>query len=347
MVSLKDIAERAQVSTTTVSHVLNGTRHVHPDTVERVLKAVKELNYKPNMLARSLRRRQTRTIGLLVSDIENPFFTEVARMVETTAHERGYNVILCNTDENPAKETLYVDVLFAKQVDGLIVAPAPGDHAFLRAYLDQGAKVVFVNRYIPDVSVPTVIGDDEEAMYALAKRLLESGHRRLGAVLGIESVTTTQLRLAGMRRALQEHGLALDDVWVFPGQARREGGFKAAHALVGLPQPPTAIIAFNRLMLDGILLGLLDLAPHLVRQVEITGFGYSPVAHVCQSCQYYVAQPSYELGRVATTMLLDDLTGTAPLKVEQTILKNHLEEFGPASGASPDWASFAYHPAVT
>lgn len=335
MVRLRDIAERAGVSTTTVSHVLNGSRYVHPATVERVLKAVQELNYRPNMLARSLRRRQTHTIGLLVSDIENPFFAELARQVETTAYERGYNVVLCNTDENRDKEILYVDVLFAKQVDGLILAPAPGDHAFLRAYLDGGARVVFVNRYIPGLSAPAVVADDEGAMYALVSRLLESGHRRLGAIVGLESVTTTQSRLAGLRRALESHGQTLDDTWLVRGEVRREGGRRAAQALAQMPDPPSAVIAFNNMTFDGVLLGLLEFAPHLVSRIEVTGFGYSLVAHACRSCRYYVAQPSYEMGRVAATMLLDALTGAAPLEARRIVLENPLVEMvlgeGPAA----------------
>lgn len=326
MVRLRDIAERAGVSTTTVSHALNGSRYVHPATVERVLKAVQELNYRPNMLARSLRRRQTHTIGLLVSDIENPFFAELARQVETTAYERGYNVVLCNTDENRDKEILYVDVLFAKQVDGLILAPAPGDHAFLKAYLEDGARVVFVNRYIPELPAPAVLADDEGAMYELASRLFENGHRRLGAIVGLESVTTTQSRLAGLRRALEEHGQTLDDAWLMRGEVRREGGRRAAQALVQMPDPPSAVIAFNNMTFDGVLLGLLELAPHLVGRIEVTGFGYSPVAHACQSCRYYVAQPSYEMGRVAATMLLDALTGEAPLEARQIVLQNPIVE---------------------
>ncbi len=340
MANLKDIAQRAGVSTATVSHVLNGSRHVHPTTVESVLKAVQDLNYKPNMLARSLRRRQTGTIGLLVSDIEMPFFTNMARMVETTAYQRGYNVVLCNTDENLAKEIMYVDVLFAKQVDGLILAPTPGDHAFLKAYLDGSAQVVLVNRYLPGLSTAAVICNEGDAMHALASRLLRSGHRRLAAILGLTGITTTESRLAGLRGALEEHGLSFDNVWFFPGEARREGGYKAARALIELAQRPTAVIAFNASILEGVLLGLLDLAPHLIQQIEVTGFGYSPVARACQSCTYYVAEPAYELGRVAATMLLDALTGVTPLKAEHTILKKYVTEFEPMAGIGPDWATF-------
>jgi LacI family transcriptional regulator len=227
VVRIRDIAQRAGVSTTTVSHVLNSSRHVHPDTEARVLKAVEELNYHPNMLARSLRRRETHTFGLLVSDIENPFFTEMAHSVETTAYERGYNVILCNTDEELAKEILYVRVLFSKQIDGLILAPAPGDHSYLKPYLASDARVVFVNRYIEGIPTPAVICDDADSTYALASRLLGAGHRHIGVLVGL-NVSTTQQRIAGLERALREYGLSLSDVWVCEGQSRREGGYQAA-----------------------------------------------------------------------------------------------------------------------
>jgi LacI family transcriptional regulator, fructose operon transcriptional repressor len=330
MTRIRDIAQRAGVSTTTVSHVLNESRHVHPDTRERVLEAVRVLDYKPNMLARSLRRRQTQTIGLLVSDITNPFFADVARAVETAAYERGYSVILCNTDEDIRKEVMYVDALFAKQVDGLILAPSYGDHAFLRPYLDYGARIVIVNRSAPDAPVPVVVADDEQSSFDLADRLLSDG-RRLGAIVGLRGVSTTEERLAGLSRALVKHGQSLADVWMHCGQARREGGYKSARELSQLSDPPSAVIAFNSLMLDGILLGLLDVAPHLLRQIEVTGFGYSPVARACQSARYYVAQPARELGLVAATLLLDVLAGVAPWRTERIVLKNQLLDLGQLS----------------
>ncbi|HEY9076072.1 MAG TPA: LacI family DNA-binding transcriptional regulator [Anaerolineaceae bacterium] len=330
MTSIQDIARRAGVSATTVSHVLNKSRYVHPNTVERVMQAVRELNYKPNMVARSLRRRQTHTIGLLVSDIESPFFTELARSVENTAYERGYNTILCNTDENPEKEISYVEVLFAKQVDGLILAPTPGEHTYLRRYVDDGAKVVFVNRFLPGFNSPAVIGDDEMIMVKVISHLITQGHRRFGVVIGIESVTTTQNRLLGLKKALEMYGLSMADAWVFPGEARREGGHRAAKAFISLEKMPTAIITFNSVMHDGFLLGLLDLAPHLINRLEIIGFGYSLAARVRQSAYHYIAQPTYQIGRIATNLLLDAIDKGVPLKAEQIVLENEL--VGPVSG---------------
>ena len=332
MSSIKDIAARAGVSTTTVSHVLNKSRYVHPDTVARVLQAVEALKYKPNMLARTLRRRTTNTIGLLVSDVENPFFSEVARAVEAAAYQRGYNMIFCNTDENLEKEILYVDVLFAKQVDGLIISPVPGDHTYLNHYLEENQRIVFVNRYIEGFPCPSVVSDDEEAMYALTKGLLQSGHQRLGAVIGLESATTTLRRLEGLKRALAEFGKSLQDLWQFHGNARREGGYEAARQVIQLSEPPSAIIAFNGLMMDNFLLGLLDLAPQLISRIEITGIGYSLVARACHTSRRYIRQPSYEVGDRAANLLLDILTGKCAWNTHQVIMPNIIVGNGSSDG---------------
>lgn len=324
MPRIRDIASRAGVSTTTVSHVLNQTRPVRAETAARVTKAVSELGYKPNILARSLRRRQTNTIGLLVSDIENPYFTELARAVETTSYERGFNVILCNTDEDVNKERLYVDLLFAKQVDGIILAPAPGDHGFLQSHLDDGALVVCVNRTAPGVPLPAVLGDDEDSMYALVYALLQDGHRRLGAIVGIQTVSTTVNRLKGVERAIAQYGLTLDDVWLFPGGARYEGGMQAAADLVTATTRPTAVVAFNSLMLDGILMGIHAHDAGLLRNIEITGFGYSKLLHVCRSSRRYVDQSAREVGRRAASLLLDVVTGAADRRLQTIVVQNTL-----------------------
>lgn len=333
MSSIKDIATLAGVSTTTVSHVLNKSRFVHPDTVAKVMSAVAELRYKPNMLARSLRRQKTNTIGLLVSDVENPYFTEVAHAVEAAASKRGYNMIFCNTDEDLDKEILYVDVLFAKQVDGLIISPVPGDHSYLSHYLEKNHRIVFVNRYIEDFPCPAVVSDDGEAMQALVSQLLESGHRKLGVILGLEPASTTVERLKGMAQALNDYGIGLEDVWQYHGNARREGGYHAAESLIGMSDQPTAVVAFNSVMLDGFLLGLLDKAPHLLGKIEVTGNGYSLVARACQPSKRYIRQPSYEVGTVAANLLLDFLTGKQEWDTRKYIVPNEIAGHRVKNGA--------------
>ncbi len=313
MARIRDIAERAGVSSTTVSHVLNGSRPVHPKTVARVRQAIEDLQYTPNMLARSLRRRQTNTIGLLISDIENPYFAEIAYTVEKVAYERGYNLVLCNTDESHAKEVRYAEVLFAKQVDGLILAPAAGDHRYLASYLSHGERVVLVNRYVPDIAAPAVIADDEAAMYALATRFLQDGHRRIGMIVGTEGASTTLERLRAMQCALDDYGLSFDEAWQFRGGSRRAGGRAAARAFVDLPsaQRPTCVICFNAVMHDGFLLGLTDLAPALLAEVVTGASGSSLVARLCPSARYVLDAPAYQIATVASNLLLDILSGVA------------------------------------
>ena len=323
---IKDIAERAGVSPTTVSHVLNNSRPVHPKTVARVRKAIEELQYTPNMLARSLRRQQTNTIGLLVSDIENPYFSELGYAVEKTAYERGYSLILCNTDESHEKEVRYAEVLFAKQVDGLILAPAPGDHAYLAPYLARNERVVLVNRDVPDIAAPAVLGDDEESVFNLASRFLEQGHRRLGAIIGLETVSTTVNRLRGLGRAMEAFGLSLDDVWIFHGGAREAGGRAAAQAFAALPERPTCILAFNGVMLDGFLLGISDRVPELLPNVELGSLGLTSLARVFGSTRFCATPSAHEIGHTAANLLLDILSGAVSWHTGRIIVPNTLVE---------------------
>jgi DNA-binding LacI/PurR family transcriptional regulator len=329
LIRIKDIAERAEVSVTTVSHVLNKSRYVHPDTEARVQKAIQDLDYRPNMLARSLRRHETHTIGLLVSDISNKYFTDVARAGETPAHNRGYNMILCNTNEDQSKEALYFDVLLAKQVDGLIVAPAPGDHTYIQNHIQHGACVVLVNRYLNDIQAPAVVCDDEEAAYNLMDSLLAAGHRRVGAIIGHENVSTTQDRLNGLKHAAAKYSLAPEDLWIYPAQSRQEGGYRAAQEIAQMSQPPTSVISFNSVMLDGFLLGLVDQAAHLIKEIEFTGFGYSHLARVFRPNGVYISQPAQQVGASATKLMLDFLTGAAAWNTEKIVLHNAIVSFQP------------------
>jgi DNA-binding LacI/PurR family transcriptional regulator len=338
LIRIRDIAERAGVSVTTVSHVLNKSRRVHPETESRVLQAIQDLDYRPNMLARSLRRHETHTIGLLVSDINNKYFTDVARAVETAAYNRGYNMILCNTNEDQTKEAMYFNVLLAKQVDGLIVAPAPGDHTYIQNHIQHGACMVLVNRYLSDVQAPAVVCDDEEAAYHLLDSLLAAGHRRVGAIIGHENVSTTQDRLNGLYRAAAQHALPSNDLWIYPAQSRQEGGYHAAQEIAKMIAPPTSVISFNSVMMDGFLLGLVDHAPHLIKEIEFTGFGYSHLARVFRPNGKYISQPAQQVGATATKLLLDFLTGAAAWNTEKVVLHNSIVSFQPevAVNLQPD-----------
>jgi len=329
MANIRDIARLAGVSIATVSHVLNETRPVLPETRERVLSAARELDYQPNMVARSLRRKHTETIGLVVSDIDTPYISEFIHSVEATASERGYCVILCSSGESVEREASQIEMLLAKQVEGLILIPAAGRHAFLKDHLRRGARIVLANRYLRGVPCPAVIADDEEAAYALTRCLLQKGHRRVGAASWVEGVSTYENRWKGFARALEEWGISPAGSWRFRGNSRPDDGRLAARQLAALDSPPTAVVCFNSLVRDGIILELFSLAPHLLTEIEIAGFGYSALANLAGSSRHYVVQPSHEIGTAAASYLLDVLGGIRDWNPsDRIVVRTSLAEFG-------------------
>ncbi|MGC8780629.1 MAG: hypothetical protein ACP5UQ_07165 [Anaerolineae bacterium] len=220
-------------------------------------------------------------------------------------------------------------MLFGKQVDGLILAPAPGDHTYLAHYLARGERVVVINRQVPDIAAPAVLGDDEQSFFTLASRFLADGHRFLGAITGLESVQTTVDRLRGLERAISPYGLSLGDVWLYPGQARPAGGRAAAQAFIGLASRPTCVLSFNSVMHDGFLLGLNDLAPQLLNEVETGALGCSPLARLCACSRFCLEVPSYRVGQIAANLLLDILSGVATWHTDRIIVENTLVELHP------------------
>src|SRR5215218_7202424 len=224
MPTIREVAEQAQVSVSTVSHVINHTRFVDPETQERVRRAIKVLGYRPNLLARSLRRRETRTIGLLVPDNANPFFAEFARVIEDAGFAEGYSVILCNSDRSEAKEETYIDVLLAKQVDGLIVISSTDRIDLLQRVIDVGVPLVVVDRNLPDLSVSQALVANEQGGYLAGRYLVELGHRRVGCIGGPSEGNPSWDRVLGFKRALAEAGVSLLSEAIVSGDFRYPSG---------------------------------------------------------------------------------------------------------------------------
>src|SRR5579884_3507885 len=240
MVSIKDVAEAAGVSTATVARVLSNGVHVRPAVRERVMATVERLGYRPNLVARSLRSQQSTTIGLIVSDIRNPFFTSISRAVEDTAYEQGYSLMLCNTDENPEKETIYLNLMQDAGIAGIIFSPTRQTIAkFNTVHLSFPA--VIVDRSIPGGDVDAVLLDNTDAGYRLTTHLIENGYRRIAALCG-EMSTTGREREAGYEKALREHGLTPAAEQVKYVQPKVEAGHAATLKLLDASQPPDALL---------------------------------------------------------------------------------------------------------
>jgi len=306
---ISDVARRAGVSTATVSHVINGTRHVSEETRARVLAAIAELEYLPSAVARSLKTKSTGTLGVTVSDISNPYFTAIVRGIEDVASANDYNVIICNTDEDKDKEQRYLRVLLAKRIDGLIIAPTGFPSPLLETMQAAGIPIVLVDRSVEGMNLPIIKVDNEAGAYQAVSHLIQDGHQRIGIITGLPQVSTSHERYAGYERALQEHDLPTDPRLVRIGYSKPEGGFRAALDLLGADQRPTALFTTNNLMTMGALMALRHLGLSCPGDVAIIGFDDHDWAPIFVPPLTVVSQPTYEVGTTAAELLIGIVRG--------------------------------------
>lgn len=302
MASIKDVAEAAGVSTATVSRVLSDKPHVRPELRKRVWAAVEELNYRPNLVARSLRSQTSDTIGLIVSDIRNPYFTDTSRAVEDTTYSQGYSLILCNTDENPEKEEIYLDLMHAKKVAGVIFSPTR-DAAQTFSDLRPSFPTVIIDRAVDSDDVDMVLIDNVESAYRLAVHLIKNGYRRIAALFG-EMSTTGRQRREGFEKALEEHGLtpAADLVRYIP--PRIDVGHTIARDMLQSENPPEAIFTSNSMLTAGALLAIRECGRTIPDDVALAGFDETTWSTLVEPGITVLAQPTYDIGKTATELLL-------------------------------------------
>jgi LacI family fructose operon transcriptional repressor len=331
-VGIKDVAKTAGVSPATVSRVLAG-RPVDPAMQARVQAAVKSTGYRPNLAARRLRSQHSNTIGLIVADIRNPFFTEVSRTIERIAAARGLRVIVCNTDEDPAQEAQYLELMQQERVTGIVLAPSR-QRVEMAGSLSLDCPVVLIDRALPAAQKDSVLLDNEAMAGLLVEHLHAQGHRHLAGLFGAESSTGIERR-AGFERAAQRLGMTTEAIAVphAPGEAE--------HAVANLlrgPTRPDALVASNGVMLLTILRALRSLDLTVPGDIALAGFDNNDWMEFVGDGLTVIEQPVEEIGRTAMTMLLDrfDYPDAAVRKV---VLTGRLVTRG--SSASPSVAEFA------
>jgi len=318
--TIQDVARHAGVAAVTVSRVINNASYVGEETRARVEAAITALGYVPNRLARGLRSKQTQTLGLVLTDITNPFWTTVARGVEDVASSHHFNVIFCNTDESEAEQAKELTGLVQKRVDGVLLVPAASSAepvAFLR---EQGVPVVVVDRRVPDCTVDSVRCDSEQGAYELVRLLLNLGHTCIAALSGPEKVSTARDRAAGYRRALAEKGLDSDAEIVLNGPFTQAGGYEMARQALALIPRPTAFLAANNFIAVGAYQAVREAGLNVPEDIAIVGFDDLPTWLVMEPFLTVAAQPAYEMGRRATEMLLGRLGREAPVECREIVL---------------------------
>ncbi|MGC8787476.1 MAG: LacI family DNA-binding transcriptional regulator [Anaerolineae bacterium] len=320
MATMKDVAQAAGVSVTTVSHVINETRYVSEELRERVLKAMEELNYHPNTLARSLRQGISHTIGLIVPDNSNPFFADVARAVETRGFEAGYSTILCNSDGQLEKELAYVNVLLAKQVDGVIFIAASSQSEHIMLLTEEQVPVVIADRQMPDAEVDVVLVDNYRGGYLATEYLISLGHHRIGCITGPSDTTPSADRVRGYKHALTSAGLPVDEDLIVRGDFRYASGISGAQKLLDLEKPPTAIFACNDVMAMAAMAAIREKGLSIPDDISIIGFDDIPQASFTSPPLTTVAQPIQDIGRIATDLLIERMSGSASLPSRRVVL---------------------------
>jgi len=288
-----------------VSHVINGSSRRSRDGGAGAAHKVERLDYHPNAVAQSLRTRRTHAIGAVVSDITNPFFATLVRGAEDTAIEAGYSLIVCNSDESPQKEDRYVRLLRRRQMDGLLISPVgDGSSKAVQELPHWRTPFVFIDRRAKGIKADAVLSDNVDGAYQATKHLIERGHRRIGIILGIKGATTTEERLAGYRKALDEAGVPFSDELTAYGGYRVEGGQKVTEEFLSLPEPPTAIFSTNNLMTIGVLQTLIHHEIVIPRDMAVVSFDDLDLGELFQPPLTAVTQNPYEIGKVAMEILL-------------------------------------------
>lgn len=308
--TIQDVADLARMSTSTVGRAIGGYGSVSPAARERIAAAATQLGYRRNSLARSMITGTTHTIGIVVADIENPFFARAARAIADVAHQRGYEVLLVNSDEDPTTERAAVRTLFEKRVDGLIIAPASTEaYPSLSELPARGTPVVLLDRTLPGIEADTVVVDNDEAARNAVAHLVRLGHRRIGLVTSRESIHTNRMRLAGYRKGMEVAGLAVDIELIRMADDTRLGAILETERVLGLPDPATAIFSTDNLMTLGAFDALQRGGYRVPEDVSLVGFDDLDWTTLVRPALTLVAQPVYELGATAASRLLARIAG--------------------------------------
>lgn len=302
MSTLRDVAKKAEVSITTVSRVINNPEKVRTDTRERVQKAMRLLDYKPSRVAQRLRgtKGKSKLLGLIIPDIQNPFYSNIVRGIEDVAYGNNYAVILCNSDENPSKERFYLNVLRSESVDGVILPPIHQYGKIVEEIIDSGIPVICVDRKFAKEPVDTVVINNERGAYSAVSHFIEKGHKQIAIITSISKFSTFQERQEGYCRALKENGIEFDKTLVREADTRSSEDARAITLdLLKSKNPPTALFVTNNLMSLGALKAIKELNFQIPNDISLIMFDDMPWATVISPSLTAVKQPGYEMGRRA------------------------------------------------
>ncbi len=324
MATIKEVAEQARVSVATVSRVVNNSGYVSADLRERVEEAMHSLNYRPSALARSLRRQETHTIGVLVPQLNQPFFSTLTFALEKTLFASDYRTLICSSEEDAVKEAAYIDILLRQRVDGVVLVPTGRSAETVNRLLQARIPVVLIDRDLPGLPINRVLSDNHGGAYAGVQHLIDLGHRQIALIGGPPHSQAMQSRTEGAARAFQAAGIEIDpNLVVIDTRYELDIGYRAAIRLMQYRQPPTAIFALTDVIAVGVLHAAAELGLRLPDELSVMGFDDIPLASYVIPELTTVAQPIYEMGQTAVEILMRHL-GNTDARLETITLDTRL-----------------------
>jgi LacI family transcriptional regulator len=326
-VTLKDIARRSGVSISIVSRVLNkktARYRISRDTEKIVLKTARELNYRPNQLARGLRLKKTHTIGLVAPDLSNPFFAYIIKSAQTAAHQTGYSLVVCDTDEDLKLEIEHVSLLQSKGVDGLIVMPVGQKFQHFESLVNHHVPIVLVDRCFDEIATHTVVIDNYGGALEGVEYLIQNGHRRIAIIQGLPNTYTSRERFRGYQDAHKKHGIEIDESLVVGDDFRRQNGYIETKFLLRMSRRPTAIFTTSDLITLGALQALNEERLEIPKDLSIVAFDDVESAELFRCPITVVAQPKENIGEMAVKLLTDQIQNPNRYEPKHIVLKTEL-----------------------
>ncbi|MDQ0218087.1 LacI family transcriptional regulator [Peribacillus cavernae] len=323
--TIEDVAKRAKVSIATVSRVINKQGGVRKKTEERIVKAINELGYIRSAVARSMKKKETNTIGIIVPDIRNPFFPSVVSGIERMARDKGYYTILSSTNESLIVEEEVVKIFIERGVDGVIITTANENGNHIKLLQEQGIPLVAIDRAIKRFEVDTVLVDNIKGSYQAVQHLILQGHKNIAIICGPQNTTPGFERLQGYKNALEEYNLPVNESFITNGDFMEESGYKATYKLFHLPKRPTAIFSSNNLMSIGCMKALMELEWKLGEEVSFIGFDDVEIATFITPKLSVVSRPMNALGEIAFQLLHDRIHSKESLPKREYLLSPELK----------------------
>jgi LacI family transcriptional regulator len=308
---IRDLAKVLGLSITTVSRVLNGKSKMYrisAATQQRVVQAAKEYNYVPNKLARGLKLSKTDTLGLIIPDISNPFFADIAQSIEKEARSKGYSLILCDSREDHHVEKELVELLISHKVEGIIIAPIGTDYKHIIQTYNSGMPIVVVDRCFPEIGLPFITSDNYQGGIDAVNYLISMGHRKIACIQGIPKSRPTVERVRGYNEAFRNNGIPMDDSLIVGDDYSTENGYKQTRILFSMEDPPTAIFALSNLIGLGVIKAIDEMGLKIPDNISLISFDEQPYSAFLGTPMTTIDQKKSEMGQLAVDILLKYIT---------------------------------------